>query len=115
MEALSLDLRARIIKSWQQGQSKSGIARTFMVSLSSVKRFINRFQRLGHVQPTVQQRMQSKLNHGSWRRLARQLEAHPDFTLAHHMEWWNRRHGEDLQVSESLLQPLSGRLTHSIA
>jgi transposase len=103
MQALSLDIRERIIKSWQQGHSKSGIARTFMVSLSSVKRFINRFQTLGHVQPIVQQRMQGKLNHGMRRCLARQLEAHPDFTLAQHADWWNRRHGEDVQVSESLL------------
>src|SRR5437870_5636316 len=35
MEALSLDLRERIIKSWQQGQPKSTIARTFMVCLSN--------------------------------------------------------------------------------
>jgi hypothetical protein len=45
MQALSLDLRARIVKSWQQGQSKSAIARVFMVSLSSVKRFIGQFNR----------------------------------------------------------------------
>ncbi len=110
MEAYSLDLRERIVKSWQQGQPKRAVARAFMVSYSSVKRYIKRFQKLGHVQPTVQQRMQSKLNHGSRRRLARQLEAHPDFTLAHHMEWWNRRHGEDLQVSESLLSRFFCRL-----
>ena len=74
-----------------------------MVSYSSVKRYVKRFQILGHVQPTVQQRLQGKLNHGLRRRLAHQLEAHLDFTLAQHMEWWNRRHGEDVQVSESLL------------
>lgn len=103
MEAYSLDLRERIVKSYQEGQQKSAIARLFMVSLSSVKRYIKRFETLGHVQPTGQRRMQGKVNHGSRRRLARQLEGHPDFTLAQHMEWWNRRHGEDVQVSESLL------------
>ncbi len=84
MDAYSLDLRERIVKSWQQGQRKSAIARTFMVSYSSVKRYIRRFQLLGHVQPTRQQRMQGKLNHGLRRRLARQLDAHPDFTLVQH-------------------------------
>jgi transposase len=47
MEALSLDLRERIIKTWQQGQSKTRIARQFMVSLSSVKRFVKQFQTKG--------------------------------------------------------------------
>jgi transposase len=103
MQALSLDLRERIVKSWQQGQSKSAIARAFLVSLSSVKRFIKRYQTFGHVEPTMQGHMHSKLNSGLRKRLARQLEAHPDFTLAQHAAWWNRRHGEDVRVSESLL------------
>jgi len=103
MQALSLDLRERIIKRWQQGQSKSGIARAFMVSLSSVKRFIKRYQTFGHVEPTVQGHMHSKLNAGLRKRLARQLEVYPDFTLAQHVERWNRRHGENVQVSETLL------------
>ncbi len=44
MEAYSLDLRERIVKSWQQGQPKRAIARAFMVSYSTVKRYIIRFQ-----------------------------------------------------------------------
>jgi transposase len=103
MEAYSLDLRERIVKSWQQGQPKRAVAYAFMVSYSTVKRYIKRFQALGHVQPTVQRRMQGKLNHGLRRRLARQLETHSDFTLAQHADWWNRRHSEDVQVSEALL------------
>jgi len=81
-----------------------------MVSYSSVKRYIKRFQTLGHVQPTQQQRMQGKLNHGLRRRLARQLEGHPDFTLAQHVEYWNRRHAEEVHVSESLVSRFFHRL-----
>src|SRR5205823_13397429 len=101
--AYSLDLRARIIKSWQEGQSKSGIARMFMVSLSTVKRYVKRFEYLGHVLPTVQRHMSGTLNSKLRKRLARQLEAHPDFTLGQHVDWWNRRHAEQVQVSEALL------------
>jgi transposase len=54
--------------------------------------------------------MSGKLNSKSRKRLARQLEAHPDFTLMQHMEWWNRRHGLGLQVSESLLSRVFRRL-----
>jgi len=62
MEAYSLNLRERIVKSWQQGQPKYAIARAFMVSYISVKRYIKRYLMLGHMQPTQQQRMQSKQN-----------------------------------------------------
>jgi transposase len=44
------------------------------------------------------------------KQLAGQLEAHPDFTLSQHMEWWNRRHGKPLQVSETLLSRAFRRL-----
>ncbi len=110
MKALSLDLRQRIIESWQQGHSKSGIARAFLVSLSGVKRFIKRYQTVGHVEPTVQGHMHSKLNARLRKRLAHQLEAHPDFTLTQHMDWWNRRYAEDVHVSESLLSRFFRRL-----
>lgn len=110
MVAYSLDLRERIIKSWQAGHSKSGIARTFMVSLSTVKRYVKRFECLGHVLPTVQGHMTGKLNSKLRKRLARQLEAHPDFTLGQHAEWWNRRYAEQVQVSESLLSRFFRRL-----
>src|SRR5258706_6737052 len=103
MVAYSLDLRERIIRTWQEGQSKRAVARTFKVSLSTVKRYVKRFRCLGHVLPTVQGHMSGKLNSAQRKRLARQLDAHPDFTLAQHMAWWNRRHGLQLQVSESLL------------
>ena len=69
MQAYSLDLRERIIRSWQQGQSKAAFARTFMVSLSTIKRYIKRFELYGHVLPTVQGRMQGKLNKRLCKRL----------------------------------------------
>jgi transposase len=101
MQAWSLDLRVRIIKSWQQGQQKSGIARAFMVSLSTVKRYIKRYQTLGHVRPTVQRRQQGKFTKRLRKRMARQVENHADFTLAQHAELWERH--EHMSVSESTL------------
>src|SRR5258708_1714456 len=101
MQALSLDLRERIIRSWQRGQAKAGIARVFMVSLSSVKRYINQFTREGHVRPTVQRRVEGKLTKRWRKRLARQVEAHPDYTLAQQADLWNEQY--KLQVSESCL------------
>src|SRR5258708_10742707 len=101
MQAFSLDLRERIIKSWQQGQAKAVIARLFMVSLSSVKRYITRFTVVGHVKPTPQRRMQGKLTGRLRKQLARQVDKYADYTLAQHAELWNKRH--HVQVSESCL------------
>jgi len=101
MVAYSLDIRERIVKSWQQGQTKAAIARLFMVSVSSVKRYIKQFLMQGHVRPRVQGRMEGKLTKRWRKRLARQVEEHPDYTLAQHKDLWNTRYR--LQVSESCL------------
>ena len=108
MVAYSLDLRERIIKCWQQGQQKSAIGRVFMVGLSTVKRYIKQFQSKGHVRPVVQGHMLGKLNSKLRKRVARQVEAHPDFTLAQHVAWWNQR--MSVQVSESILSRAVQRL-----
>src|SRR5258708_11085620 len=108
MDAFSLDLRDRIIKSWQQGQQKSGIGRAFMVSLSTVKRYVKRYQSLGHVRPTVQRHMPGKLTKRLRKRLARQVVAHADFTLSQHAALWQRR--EHMAVSESTLSRAIRRL-----
>jgi transposase len=101
MRAYSLDLRARIIKTWQQGQTKAAIARLFMVSLSSVKRYVKKFIHEGHVHPKFQCRRTGKLTRKLRKALLRQVEAYPDYTLAQHADLWNRRYR--VQVSESCL------------
>src|SRR5258706_15704847 len=101
MQALSLDLRERIVRSWQLGQAKAGIARLFTVSLSSVKRYISQFKTEGHVRPKVQRRVDGKLTKRWRKRLGRQVEEHPDYALAQHADLWNGQY--KLQVSESCL------------
>jgi transposase len=101
MRAYSLDLRTRIIKAWQQEQTKAAIARLFMVSLSSVKRYVKKFSHEGHVHPKFQRRRTGKLTRKLRKTLLRQVEAYPDYTLAQHAELWNKRYR--VQVSESCL------------
>src|SRR5947209_1154772 len=101
MQAYSLDLRERIVSSWLQGQAKSAIARVFQVSLSTVKRYITRFETTGHVEPATQRRMEGKLTQRLRELLARQVDKYADYTLRQHAERWNKRH--HVQVSESCL------------
>lgn len=101
MQAYSLDIRERVVSSWQQRESKAVIARRFMVSLSSVKRYIKRYEKHGHVRPTVQGRMQGKLTRRLCKRLARQVAEHLDYTLAQHAQLWYEKY--QMHVSESCL------------
>jgi len=101
MRAYSLDLRERIVSSWQKGESKASIAKRFMVSLSSTKRYIKRFEKYGHVRPTVQGRMQGKLTKRMRKRLAKQVEEQPDYTLAQHAQLWYEKYQK--RVSECCL------------
>jgi transposase len=101
MQAYSLDLRERIIRCWEAGQAKPRIAQVFMVSLSTVKRYIKRFKRVGHVRPTQQRRTQGKLTKRLQKQLLRQVAKYADYTLGQHAERWNKRH--HVQVSCSCL------------
>src|SRR5262245_3316735 len=101
MQALSLDIRERIVALCQQGHTKVAVAARLMVSLSSVKRFVQQFQSEGHVRPKSQRRQAGKLTKRWRKRLARQVERHPDYTLSQQAGLWNRRFA--LQVSESCL------------
>lgn len=101
MRAYSLDIRERIVSCWQEGESKPSIAERFRVSLSSVKRYIRRFKTYGHVCPTEQRRMPGKLTKRLRKRLAKQVEEHPDYTLGQHAQLWYDKYKK--QVSESCL------------
>src|SRR5258706_14571193 len=101
MRAYSLDLRERIISHWQEGQGQSAIARLFMVSLSTVKRYIKRYATTGTVEATIQRRRQVNLTKRLRKHLARQVKKHADCTLGQHVALWNKHH--QAQVSESCL------------
>ncbi len=45
MNGYSEDLRMRVVSAVERGMSKSQAARTFSVSLSSVKRYVNKAER----------------------------------------------------------------------
>ncbi len=74
MKGYSLDLRDRVIHSWQQGKTQAWIANTFEISVSTstIKRYIGRYRSQGHVRAKVQRYKQSTIRDdgmsslGSW-------------------------------------------------
>ena len=99
MRGYSLDLRERVIRSWQQGQTQGWIAETFEISVSTIKRYIARYQREGHVQASVPRYKQPTIRNEQLGELGKQLACHSDATLAQHIQWWGERSGQWVSVS----------------
>lgn len=86
-QAYSTDLRERVIQQRAAGHSQHGIAKLLQVSISSVKRYLARYQATGSVAPTVQKRLAPTLAETELAVLEAQVIAHPDGTLREHAAW----------------------------
>jgi transposase len=98
MDAYSLDLRERIVRAVAAGQPKTAVARTFQVSLSTVKRYAARHRTAGSLAPTRQARQQPRITPADHPALRAQLEAQPDATLAEHCQRWAQAQGVRVSV-----------------
>ena len=91
--AYSVDLRERVIRSWENGRSQSWVAREFGISLGSVNRYIKRYQSTGNVQATVRKREQPIICDEQLVDLQAQVDSASDATIDQHIETWERTHG----------------------
>src|SRR3954470_11553629 len=87
MSAYSEDLRRRIVSSVEGGMPKAQAARTFSVSLSSVKRYVNKAQRGESLAPKKRPGSAPKLDEKATRLLATDLEERPYLTLKERCEY----------------------------
>lgn len=97
MKAYSTDLRGRIIKQWQEGSTQARLAETFTVSVSTVKRYIARYEATGSVAATRQRRQQPRIRDEHESLLRAQVQRLDDVTLDRHVAEWERTTG--IQVS----------------
>ena len=101
MTGYSDDLRERVIRSWQNGHKAAWIAAEYAIGFSTVKRYITRYERLGHSRATIQQRADGQSNAEALDCLAEQVHGHDDATVDEHTTLWNER--QALQVSRSTM------------
>jgi transposase len=101
MVGYSQDLRERVIGSWQNGHSPAWIAAEYSIGFSTVKRYITRYKRLGHVRATTQRRASGQFTPELLAQLAEQVGEHDDATVDGHTALWNACHA--LQVSRSTM------------
>src|SRR5829696_175614 len=82
MSGYSEDLRRRVVSAVEGGMSKAQAARTFSVSLSSVKRYVGKAERGESLAPKKRPGSAPKLDEKARRLLAADLEERPDYIEA---------------------------------
>ena len=87
MNAYSEDLREKIVEALGRGMGKSQAARTFCVSLSSLKRYAKLAQEGRSLAPKKRPGSKPKLDERSSKLLQADLEEHPFLTLQERCEY----------------------------
>jgi transposase len=112
MKAYSEDLRRKVVEAVQQrGMSKSEAARTFGVSLSSVKRYVGKARRGSPLSPKKHPGPRSKMSERARRLLKADVENRPAVTLRERRRFVEGVAG--VYVSESTLSRLLRRMGFS--
>jgi transposase len=87
MNAYSEDLREKIVEALGRGMGKSQAARTFCVSLSSIKRYAKLAQEGRSLAPKKRPGSKPKIDERSRKLLQADLEEHPFLTLQQRCEY----------------------------
>jgi transposase len=83
MAAYSLDLRKRVVRAFDRGQSAAAVAEQFDVSLAWVYRLVQRRRETGSLEPRKQVKFRRRsLSSDQEVRLVALITARPDATLA---------------------------------
>src|ERR1700730_3021392 len=108
MKAYSLDLRERVLRAVDQGESRSEIVRMLGVSLATIKRYVKQRRETGNVRPKAIPGRTARKGAALQAGLVAQLQAHPDVSLETHCQLWESEHG--MGVSTSTMSRLIQRL-----
>jgi transposase len=101
MSGYSEDLRQRIVSAVEEGTSKAQAARTFSVSLSSVKRYADKASRGESLAPKKTAGSAPKLDDKAMKLLEEDLKEHPFATLRDRCDYMEIMTG--LSVSRSTM------------
>jgi len=96
MKAYSEDLRIRVLAALDGGMSVAQVARTFQISVSSIKRWRAQQTVLGHLRPKRPSGRPRRIAPSAETRLRAQLNASPDATLPEHISTWTHDQGSSL-------------------
>jgi transposase len=111
MRAYSEDLRRKIVEAIQRGMEQSEAARTFAVSLSSVKRYVRTLRKGGSLRPKKHPGPRPKIGERGRRLLESDVEERPTLSLLERCRFLEQATG--VRVSESTMSRLLRRLGFS--
>jgi transposase len=99
MKPYSKDLRLRVLAAVDTGKPREQVAKTFSVSMPTIKRWLRRRRETGDVEPKPIPGRPSRKGAmlQSW--LPKQLEANDDLTLEEHSEAFEEEFGEAVSTS----------------
>jgi len=93
MKAYSMDLREKVLRAVDQGYPREEIVKIFGVSLATIKRYLKQRRETGMVAPkAIPGRPKRKLL-PLLAELPPHLQAHDDWRLEDHCQWWEQTHG----------------------
>ncbi len=99
MKAYSTDLRQRIVTAVQAGEAKSAVARRFCVERSTVRRYVQQWERTGALAARPIPGDTPAIAPAQYPALLAQLTTQPDATLDAHCDQWERTQGVRVSIS----------------
>lgn len=99
MCAYSPDLRAKIVAAVERKPNKHEVARTFGVSVSTVKRYVKQWQHDGHLDPKPHPGRPPTIRPEQQEALRAQVTAHPAAYLDEHCQLWEAATGVRVSLS----------------
>ena len=102
MQPYSLDLREKIISTYEAGNTSiRKVAERFQVSKNTVQSLVKRKQATGTLKPATATGGKASQLAGYEQEIAEMIETHQDYTLAEYCEYWQDKTG--VRVSESTM------------
>ena len=99
MKPYSMDLRLRVLSAVDAGTPREEVAKTFSVSMPTIKRWLRRRRETGDVEPEPIPGRPSRKGAMLQEWLPEHLEANDDLTLEEHREAFGEHFGEEVSTS----------------
>src|SRR4051794_35697211 len=99
MKPYSKDLRLRVLSAVDAGTLREEVAKTFSVSMPTIKRWLKRRRETGDVEPEPIPGRPSRKGAMLKEWLPKHLEANDDLTLEEHREAFGEHFGEEVSTS----------------
>jgi transposase len=99
MKPYSKDLRLRVLSAVDAGTLRKEVAKTFSVSMPTIKRWLKRRRETGDVEPEPIPGRPSRKGAMLKEWLPKHLEANDDLTLEEHREAFGEHFGEEVSTS----------------